>query len=1548
MRSLKDPKDVQRGKAPNTPSDATKVGGNSFPAATPQSSFGVPQSPAPFQQMPFLTQSQSPFASPFPSSFPVGGGSFPWNNGASSSGAFGGGFFNPFASTNNPSDVEKKETLRFETPVKPSVPASPAPSAQSFRAGLHINTSTSNGPNMVNNASQQYDSSSIQGQATKKMPDAFPHMSINTTVSNSVNPNLQAPPSPRTTLAKLQSTSNDDYQQRNTTIQPPSQSDHQMDDAPEHHFDDIDIHHHDSDSDSGGPASPKQMVAQTWKYDAVEDNKPINFKPGSLQDSDWRKHDEELVQMGGMENSYGVSLILSDTSSIASSKSKTKIKQHNTVPSAGNNSNNASNKNPSSSIGSATIKQQNVESKTPQPVVEMSQSGVGPQLSISNPIPSSTPGPFGIINSSNPFGQPYNPFNASTGQFQAPSVGMQPSFQTPFTPSSQLPTAIPGNNLIMSGPLQGQPSNTNTNVTPNKPNSQVGSVIASITTGFEPVPKFEGNVYSSECFKYAHVPLNTRDPSNNPGKGSLLSKSNYQSASSKKANAVVKRNAPRPMLPVPATTTSNGGKKKSVRFSDAFVVEVERFEYGEEDFAPTPTLTEIARILSTPLPVDEDEPVDPNQHFVKAGSLDNEEKHYVAHRKNSFDGIIPSSGKSSFDLSTNPEISMAAEEVRRKMDVDQFFRKIEDDKENIVVENNGPNIGETIESTQQNQATNLLTHGMESLTINAAPWQPKQENTYTNGFGNFQPGDGSNFQSMQQGLSSNNTNPVLSSFVPPTTATAFNATPFATPNFNPSSISTGFTFPSSSIPPASIQPHQPPSTKPADVQRPHRKFHGGLSETEQTQAEEPSNGRNIVEQTPVATENNGFTGFAQPSFNYGGANGFVAPSMQQSPFNSNAPTASIGGFSTAGFNQPPKIDHSTAVFSGSFVQPATIATVKSEHAEMVKNSPTGSADEFTRNLQKDKESQQEVNEEQFEGNELREGEQDEINNGNDVEDFSPRAQSPASIALDGFDTDNDRSRASSPALGTQMRLLASQHQPPEVISNTNANAGSALSPRFSSNDINASHDHSKSHQNQQQPDFTFKAPDLSGFAVPSFPSMAFPATTTNMGNGASGPSSGTFFHNSTDSKPASAPATTPSLPSSFTPSFNPFNNNTNNIVGDMKHNTSSNQTNPFGGSSFLPTSSSFSPQFTPQAVEFNTNMSVSNTFTANNNNGFGAPGQSSFGATNSAMSMQEQHGFSVRPSAAAVSAVTSTPQPPQPQKLRQNNNATRSISIDAVPGVDGKSNEVLAAALAIQQQEKQQQPVQPPLKGVDLSIEYTDSRSYSTDDTRQYYNGPNWELAFFRLHMLSNLKESLTAILKDDDLFDCAELFLTTSNAFDDDYDDHNHDYSNRYARKSSSYDSYNGSSNNKKRKSKKPNQNRNNQAGPESDDGVGEDGSLHLSSVNFGLDNEESRERLLLRLQMIRGYMKYQQDANDIELLVMTMEDVFEIYHDEIMEHLEETIQSYAKQFQLLNEQIAWIFVPTFVLSQEFASYYDSHSTIKSHNKRLKTDSKVSFGFFH
>lgn len=119
----------------------------------------------------------------------------------------------------------------------------------------------------------------------------------------------------------------------------------------------------------------------------------------------------------------------------------------------------------------------------------------------------------------------------------------------------------------------------------------------------------------------------------------------------------------------------------------------------------------------------------------------------------------------------------------------------------------------------------------------------------------------------------------------------------------------------------------------------------------------------------------------------------------------------------------------------------------------------------------------------------------------------------------------------------------------------------------------------------------------------------------------------------------------------------------------------------------------------------------------------------------------------------------------------------------------------IPAAVNTMQQPQQSQHLQSPVTikpsprsrsyaygegdAVDLSMEYAETRSQSTTDESAASRklGPNWDLALFRISNLSNVEETLEFLLQDEELFECAELYISTIGSLHNQHDEEHHDH---------------------------------------------------------------------------------------------------------------------------------------------------------------------------
>lgn len=213
---------------------------------------------------------------------------------------------------------------------------------------------------------------------------------------------------------------------------------------------------------------------------------------------------------------------------------------------------------------------------------------------------------------------------------------------------------------------------------------------------------------------------------------------------------------------------------------------------------------------------------------------------------------------------------------------------------------------------------------------------------------------------------------------------------------------------------------------------------------------------------------------------------------------------------------------------------------------------------------------------------------------------------------------------------------------------------------------------------------------------------------------------------------------------------------------------------------------------------------------------------------------------------------------------------------------------------------------------LDLSHDYThETQSASTDDALYVQKGgPNWDLALFRLANLDNIHDTLEFILTDVDLYEAAELYISTIGSY-------HHDH-----------------------------------VGPDGGDGDDHSPRDHDNDEDDDRDrNEHEAElhahELTMHLQLLRGWKRYQQHPEDTEGLLMGLEEVLGLEQEEITDHLSDAVRHNEAKLQQIFNDMAYALVPEFILSSDFEAYFETHSPVKAHNKKLRIDSKSWLGKF-
>eukprot|EP01036_Dinobryon_divergens_P028325 gene28325-37256_t len=169
----------------------------------------------------------------------------------------------------------------------------------------------------------------------------------------------------------------------------------------------------------------------------------------------------------------------------------------------------------------------------------------------------------------------------------------------------------------------------------------------------------------------------------------------------------------------------------------------------------------------------------------------------------------------------------------------------------------------------------------------------------------------------------------------------------------------------------------------------------------------------------------------------------------------------------------------------------------------------------------------------------------------------------------------------------------------------------------------------------------------------------------------------------------------------------------------------------------------------------------------------------------------------------------------------------------------------------------------------------------------------NWQLCFFRWTNLSNVVETLETVLNDDDFYEAAELYISTQDTTT-----------------------------------------------------LDENGEIDAFSAST--NDVAWVQETTMKLQLLRGWKKFNSNPNDIELLLMGMEEVLGMDQEEIME---DVIGAIASKKTVLSDMLvstAYEFIPNFIMSEDFASYFDSHyAPMKAVAKNFHVDSKSWLGRF-
>eukprot|EP01038_Epipyxis_sp_PR26KG_P010121 gene10121-13604_t len=168
--------------------------------------------------------------------------------------------------------------------------------------------------------------------------------------------------------------------------------------------------------------------------------------------------------------------------------------------------------------------------------------------------------------------------------------------------------------------------------------------------------------------------------------------------------------------------------------------------------------------------------------------------------------------------------------------------------------------------------------------------------------------------------------------------------------------------------------------------------------------------------------------------------------------------------------------------------------------------------------------------------------------------------------------------------------------------------------------------------------------------------------------------------------------------------------------------------------------------------------------------------------------------------------------------------------------------------------------------------------------------GPNWELCFNRINVLYDPIKTLDDIIQNEEFYEAADLYISTK---------------------------------------------------------VGS----QMDNVNENENEEQAHEHseyvtnIYTKLQLLKGIHNYNNNNDDIEMLIGCFEEVFGVELDE--NTLNESLEVFNERIDAIKKELSYDFIPKFVLSDDYATYHESQTSVKAHNKKLRVDSKSWIGKF-
>lgn len=99
--------------------------------------------------------------------------------------------------------------------------------------------------------------------------------------------------------------------------------------------------------------------------------------------------------------------------------------------------------------------------------------------------------------------------------------------------------------------------------------------------------------------------------------------------------------------------------------------------------------------------------------------------------------------------------------------------------------------------------------------------------------------------------------------------------------------------------------------------------------------------------------------------------------------------------------------------------------------------------------------------------------------------------------------------------------------------------------------------------------------------------------------------------------------------------------------------------------------------------------------------------------------------------------------------------------------------------------------------------------------------------------------------------------------------------------------------------------------------------------------------EDTVLKMQLLRGWKKFQADSSGVEELLAGFTDVLNINEVDEQE-IPDILEEHQMELETLFNELAYHCMPDFIASNSFGTYFDTQAALKANNKILRIDSKV------